>query len=310
MKSLFVLLLASILTASVKAQELSFEQVTNYIKQNVTGRVMYPGDLDAYSRVKGYILKTINIQKNGTVELQTDQANDANHFKISFNIFDLVDKVDYPNGIRAYRYLVHFNGLNVSNGYGITFATDADAEKVARAFRYLKKVCVKEDDLFSKPTAEEAKPTLSRDETIIYINNLLHSASIHWLENIDYRNRPDIEKRGVDNYVSFKDRGLSYYEGNQTYTLSYHFWTGQVDGLYTFNEFYDKSIKFGADFSLNLLENTEITRSGNSRRLSVHSGKETLYVYVGDMTPKEIEKLKKAFTRLYELDKPGKDPFE
>ncbi len=128
----------------------TFEQTVDYIIKNTKGRVMYPGALDSYSRVKGYVLKDVKIDKTGRIELFTDQKFDDNKFSINFNIFDLVQKVDYPDGIRAYKFLVHFNGLNVSSGYGITFATDADAQKIARAFRHLKQVCTPENDLFSQ----------------------------------------------------------------------------------------------------------------------------------------------------------------
>jgi len=53
--------------------------------------------------------------------------------------------------------LLHFNGLNVSKGYGITYATEADAQRVARAFRHLKSLCVREADLFDKPLEDEQR---------------------------------------------------------------------------------------------------------------------------------------------------------
>lgn len=85
-------------------------------------------------------------------------------------MFDLVASTEYPEGVIAKDFLVHFNGLNVTSGYGIVYATQNDALKVARAFRHLRTVCKKpEIDLFSQPITEEKK-TLSKAETIRYIN--------------------------------------------------------------------------------------------------------------------------------------------
>ena len=168
----FLFLLVTVVQVNAQ-NDPTFEQTVDYIIKNTKGRVLYPGALDSYTRVKGYYLKDVKIEKNGRIEFITDQKFDDNKFNIIFNIFDLVQKVDYPDGIRAYKFLVHFNGLNVSDGYGITYATDADAQKVARALRHLKTVCTKENDLFSKPTDEESKVNLTRDETIDYINKLI-----------------------------------------------------------------------------------------------------------------------------------------
>src|SRR5690606_11258784 len=144
----------------------TFEQTVDYIVQNTKGRVMYPGALDSYSRVRGYTLKDIKIEKNGKIVFVTEQKNDYNDFTITFNVFDLVATTEYPEGVIAKDFLVHFNGLNVSSGYGIVYATQNDALKVARAFRHLRTVCEKpENDLFGQPVIEEKK-TLGKTETI------------------------------------------------------------------------------------------------------------------------------------------------
>jgi hypothetical protein len=178
-KQIQAILITILLTAVIKINAQTtestpsptFEQTVNYIITNTKGRVMYPGALDAYSRVKGYTLKDVTIEKNGKVVFITEQKNDYNDFTITFNIFDLVATTEYPEGVIAKNFLVHFNGLNVSNGYGIVYATQNDALKVARAFRHLRTVCEKpQNDLFSQPVIEEKK-TLSKEETIKYINN-------------------------------------------------------------------------------------------------------------------------------------------
>jgi hypothetical protein len=166
-KLLFCLVL--VISQTIHAQSPTYDETVSYIIQNTKGRVMYPGDLDAYSRSKGYYLKDIRIEKNGKIELITDQKVFDGGFNIIFNIFDLVEKVDYPDGIRAYKFLVHFSGLNVSDGYGITFATDADAQKIARALRHLKTMCKPDDDLFAKPTEVESKSQLTKEETEAYL---------------------------------------------------------------------------------------------------------------------------------------------
>lgn len=163
-------------TTTVNAQTTpspTFEQTVDYIVSNTKGRLMYPGNLDSYSRVKGYSLKDVKIERNGKIVFVTDQKNDYNDFTITFNVFDLVAKTEYPEGVIAKDFLVHFNGLNVSSGYGIVYATQNDALKVARAFRYLRTVCKKpENDLFSQPVIEEKK-TLGKEETLAYISGIL-----------------------------------------------------------------------------------------------------------------------------------------
>lgn len=158
---------------STKVVTPTFEQTVEYIVANTKGRVMYPGALDAYARVKGYNLEDITIEKNGRITFVTEQKNDYNDFSISFNVFDLESSTEYPEGVLAKDYLVHFHGLNVSSGYGIVYATQNDALKVARAFRHLRLVCQRpENDLFSQPVIEEKK-VLGINETVNYINNTI-----------------------------------------------------------------------------------------------------------------------------------------
>lgn len=174
----FLLLILSFMnTQNVFAQNNStptFEQTVSYIISNTKGRVMYPGALDAYSRVKGYNLKDIFISKSGDITFKTEQKHDLNDFEIKFNVFDLVANTEYPQGVIAKDFLVHFNGLNVSKGYGIVYATQNDAIKVARAFRHLTTVCNKPDnDLFSVPIVEE-KITLGKNATVNYISEIIN----------------------------------------------------------------------------------------------------------------------------------------
>lgn len=171
LKLIIALLFSSVKMANAQtAASPTFEQTVDYIVSNTKGRVMYPGALDAYSRVRGYTLKNVIIERNGKITFVTEQKYDYNDFTIIFNIFDLVATTEYPEGVRAKDFLVHFNGLNVSSGYGIVYATQNDALKVARAFRHLRAVCKKpENDLFSQPEQKE-KNILSKEETLKYIN--------------------------------------------------------------------------------------------------------------------------------------------
>mgnify|MGYP006077275611 CR=1 FL=1 len=169
----FSSILLIFLTSFLYAQNPTYEQTVDYLNQNVKGRMMYKGALDSYARATGYKLTNIVIEKNGRIEFKTNQKNGINDFSIVFNIFDLTSSIDYPDGIRANNFSVQFKGLNVTEGYGITFATKNDAIKVARAFRHLKTLCNQDDDLFSAPPKEEKKATLTIDETIQYITKLL-----------------------------------------------------------------------------------------------------------------------------------------
>lgn len=161
-------------TTTLFAQNPTFEQTVEYIQTNTVGRMLYKGPLDSYQRATGHKLTKISIEKNGRIKLIAYQRNGSHDFDIVFNIFDLTSSIDYPDGIRAYKFLVHFKGLNVTSGYGITFATENDAIKVARAFRHLKTLCSQEGDLFSQPTKEESRVTLSKSETIAYIKKLIN----------------------------------------------------------------------------------------------------------------------------------------
>ena len=151
------LILLIFFTSFSFAQSPTYEQTIDFIKTNCVGRMLYEGALDSYQRETGHKLTKIEIQKDGRIKLVADQQNGRHDFEIVFNVFDLKSSIDYPDGIRAYKFLVHFQGLNVSSGYGITFATDADAKRVARSFRHLKTMCSKGGGLFDEPTQSEKK---------------------------------------------------------------------------------------------------------------------------------------------------------
>lgn len=192
----------------------TFEQTVNYIVTNTKGRVMYPGALDSYSRVKGYTLKDIKIEKNGKIIFTTEQKNDYNDFTISFNVFDLVANTEYPEGVIAKNFLVHFNGLNVSSGYGIVYATQNDALKVARAFRHLRTVCEKpENDLFSQPVIEEKK-TLSKEETLSYINKHILTGAKFGLNCNECHETSYVDdgKKSIKKYIGFSAYKISTHE--------------------------------------------------------------------------------------------------
>lgn len=214
-----ILLISTIVVNAQNTSSPTFEQTVDYIVTNTKDRVMYPGNLDSYSRVKGYSLKDVKIEKNGKIIFVTDQKNDYNDFTITFNVFDLVAKTEYPEGVIAKDFLVHFNGLNVSNGYGIVYATQNDALKVARAFRHLRTVCEKpQNDLFSQPVIEEKK-TLGKPETLEYISNILN----------DLGQR--VTLGGVDYYCSEGNQGnFQYKQTSHTFTSSsytmYGTWSG------------------------------------------------------------------------------------
>ena len=326
-----ILCLILVISQTIHAQSPTYDETVNYIIQNTKGRVMYPGDLDAYSRSKGYYLKDIRIEKNGKIELITDQKVFDGGFNIIFNIFDLVEKVDYPSGIRAYQFLVHFNGLNVSSGYGITFATDADAQKVARAFRHLKTMCKKDDDLFAKPTGEESKSQLSQEETEAYLSKKIsecvdktyYSGLITINENelsfeqddkITYhlkrksRNEEDffsefnlsqintIEELAADGSVgSFKIT----FKSNTCKTHEYvtgDYWEkewghGYYDVFGNYHDMYEDVLKHGT-----LKDQTNYTSE--------------LTIYFSNLDTANFNRIKKAFDRLKLLSGDNKDPFD
>lgn len=204
-----ILLTSTIAVNAQTASSPTFEQTVDYIVTNTKGRLMYPGNLDSYSRVKGYSLKDVKIEKNGKITFVTDQKNDYNDFTITFNVFDLVAKTEYPEGVIAKDFLVHFNGLNVSSGYGIVYATQNDALKVARAFRHLRTVCEKpQNDLFSQPVIEE-KRTLGKAETLEYISDILNDLG------------QGVVLGGADYYCSEGDQGnYQYKQTSHTFTSS------------------------------------------------------------------------------------------
>lgn len=328
--ALLVVCFAALVFNDVKAQtDPTFEQTVDYIIKNTKGRVMYPGALDSYSRVTGYVLVDVKIDKNGRIELFTDQKFDDNKFSINFNIFDLVQKVDYPDGIRAYKFLVHFNGLNVSSGYGITFATDADAQKIARAFRHLKQVCTPENDLFSQIPAEEKKIKLTREETIEYINKLIRFEQPYvFLRAVGN----DSRKNKTDYFTEFKNKGLYYNNSTKSYSFivswqprSHSFERGT---LYQDIETSSYNVKFSNYRTIEVQQKKGNETTGNEQILYLFFDQDNysesfarIYFPVNsdygskiydleDTYSKEIKKLTKAFERLKELDSDDKDPFE
>lgn len=340
---LFVLFLG-LGIANAQDKKPTFDETVNYIIQNTKGKVMYPGELDAYSRVEGYHLKDVKIEKNGKIELIANQEKISNgynnNFSITFNIFDLVEKVDYPDGIRAHKFLVHFNGLNVSSGYGITYATDADAQKVARAFRHLKTLCVKENDLFSQIPEEEKKTKLSKGETINYINQALsklgsvlyYGDKMTW-DKTGYWKNEEMERKYTNIFLFCNN-------SSKTYEIDFK------DNLYF--EGYDKAghisryfkFYYNRNYKSIILKNAKVnyvskhlTNNGASI-LTVYNGIEIILsekcLYTGaiqgESNPYEernkiflplpegdttnINRIKKAFERLIELESDEKDPFD
>jgi hypothetical protein len=230
-----VLLTSTIVANAQTTPSPTFEQTVDYIVTNTKGRVMYPGALDSYSRVKGYTLKDVRIEKNGKIIFVTEQKHDYNDFTITFNIFDLVANTEYPEGIIAKDFLVHFNGLNVSSGYGIVYATQNDALKVARALRHLRTVCEKpENDLFSQPVIEE-KRTLGKAETMAYITdiigNLGQGSSVG---DIDYY--CGVQNNYSGNWKLEKASNFRYKQVSHTFTSSsytiYATWNESANGTY------------------------------------------------------------------------------
>lgn len=330
-KLLFCLIL--VITHTIQAQSPTYDETVNYIVQNTKGRVMYPGDLDAYSRSKGYYLKDIRIEKNGKIELITDQKVFDGGFNIIFNIFDLVEKVDYPDGIRAYKFLVHFNGLNVSDGYGITFATDADAQKIARALRHLKTLCKQDDDLFAKPTEVESKSQLSKEETEEYLKKKLKEcagATYHDGYVTIHTNDISID---LDNKITVL-LNRKYFGKDEEYTSEFNL--SQVSSIEELNT--DPQI-VGAlriGFSSNVCKTHEYIRGDYSVKEWGHGyynvfgtyvdqyidvfkygtlKDETTYsneliIYFSAADKANFNRIKKAFERLKTLSGDSKDPFD
>jgi len=92
LSSTLVIIVLFVTNFSLKAQSPTYDQTVDYLISKTKDRVMYSGDLDSYNRTVGYHLTDIKIEKNGNIELTTDQKNERNDFKIVFNILDLVEK--------------------------------------------------------------------------------------------------------------------------------------------------------------------------------------------------------------------------
>lgn len=339
-KKILIFLLAIVASKTLCAQEISFEETVAYLKKNTVGRAMYPGGLDAYTRAKGYIVKDLVIEKDGRITIETEHRMDINDFKIIFNVFDLQTKTDYPEGIRSYKYVVHFGGLNVSEGYGIAYATDPDAERVARAFRHLKKVCEKKGDLFDAPAEEVKKPQLSREETIDYINNTLKDTRYTIAEKCSTyvkvgKNLQNICDHKVFHYYWYSSQALKYDARNKTYSLQYRiFGESPCSRLpssqaYQFNEHEIGIGHFWGDDNLKMVgkmqffdqdESVILERckrletlpyySADFYYLKVKTSDSEFLVYIKKGDNKTKERLKKAFLRLNELDAEGPDPFD
>ncbi|MDF3029390.1 MAG: hypothetical protein K0S23_3697 [Fluviicola sp.] len=322
-----------VISHTIYAQSPTYEETVSYIIQNTKGRMMYPGALDAYSRSKGYYLKDIKIEQNGKIELITDQKVFDGGFNIIFNIFDLVEKVDYPDGIRAYKFLVHFSGLNVSEGYGITFATDADAQKVARAFRHLKTMCKQDDDLFAKPSGEDKKSQLSKEETEVYIRKKLNEC----VNATYYKGYITIKKNEItideNNKVTYTLR-RDYFRNDEQYTSEFNL--NQISSIVPLNN--DSLIVGGLRiiFNSNVCKTSEFIQGEYSVKEWGHGyynvfgtyvdqyidvqkygtlKNETSYsneitIYFSNTDSANFNRIKKAFERLKSLSADEKDPFD
>lgn len=299
-----ILLISTIVVNAQNTSSPTFEQTVDYIVTNTKGRLMYPGNLDSYSRVKGYSLKDVKIEKNGKIIFVTDQKNDYNDFTITFNVFDLVAKTEYPEGVIAKDFLVHFNGLNVSSGYGIVYATQNDALKVARAFRHLRTVCEKpQNDLFSQPVIEE-KRTLGKAETLEYISDILNDLG------------QGVALGGVDYYCSEGNQGnFQYKQTSHTFTSSsytmYATWSGG-NGI----DFQDISSKCrsaylrkksnSTSFKNNITLKYEFDFSKFIGVESKYSGLIKLLFEEGAVSNKTASDDKLDFIFMYNYDNPGK----
>jgi hypothetical protein len=328
-KLLFCLIL--VISQTIHAQSPTYDETVNYIIQNTKGRVMYPGDLDAYSRTKGYYLKDIRIEKNGKIELVTDQKVFDGGFNIIFNIFDLVEKVDYPDGIRAYKFLVHFNGLNVSDGYGITFATDADAQKIARALRHLKTLCKPDDDLFAKPTEVESKSQLTKEETEAYLVKKLsecedskisfrtvteNSISIDSDNNVTYRVKYYYPMNTYEDFTSefnisqIKDITI-YYDSDPVGSLKITFHSNNCKTREYVES--DYSVKEWGHGYYNVFGNyvdqyIDVVKHGVTKDATNFTSEVELVFPNSDKA--NFNRIKKAFERLKTLSGDNKDPFD
>lgn len=281
---LAITFLLSIISFALFSQNPSYEETVDYIKTNTVGRMLYKGPLDSYERATGYKLTNIVIEKNGRIKLITNQKNGIHDFEIVFNIFDLTSSIDYPDGIRAYKFLVHFKGLNVTEGYGITFATENDAIKVARALRHLKTLCSKEDDLFGKPTQQE-KATLTKSETMEYIKNVINNQEDLTARENDYHVTDNRLKQNIyDNKIikyyerptKRKDGKYKYDEASYSYSIDFMNTPFEKVSLLSPNT----SHAFGYDepftrfycVSLKINNNTSIMENWESRECGFDSG--------------------------------------
>lgn len=319
----------------------TFDETVNYIIQNTKGKVMYPGELDAYSRVEGYHLKDVKIEKNGKIELITNQEKKSNgynnNFSVTFNIFDLVEKVDYPDGIRAHKFLVHFNGLNVSSGYGITYATDADAQKVARAFRHLKTLCVKENDLFSQIPEEEKKTKLSKEETINYINQTLSKVGEFFTSaKYFYYTKDNYKKEYSKGTCEYNLGSLSYNNSSKTYDFSFNTYAHWENGtsvtpwVTSYTKISLKNVKINFINSnisreaskygytedkltnyikIDLSEKCQY-KSTNRYNSPDFTSTDAVIIYFPMDDTQTMNRIKNAFERLIELESDEKDPFD
>lgn len=305
MKKIFFLFWVIWCYGSGNAQDLTFEQTVSYIRKNVTGRVLYPGDLDAYSRTKGYVVAEIGIGKNGSVKIKTENKNDINDYTIEFNIFDLVQKTDYPGGVKAYRFLVHFNGLNVSSGYGISFATDADAERMARAFRYLRKVCQKDPNPFDKPGTAENSGKQTKEETLHYLSSKADEANGEADPFMGSNEKPvklfNVSFTGSGKMVKY---AYSTNIGGSEWKTEFEFNPADLEEA-SFNKYQDKN-KIVLILNVYIKDQRAFVKKGNGQRTKT---REVYFLFVY-RNPEDPIRIIKALEHLRDLYSDEKDPFD
>ena len=142
MKKLITICLIITATFTVNAQNISFEETVKYINDKITCCATEVGTLST----------GIQVFPNGYISIKHTNKK----YDISFNFFDLVKP--------APEYVCDNcdNGIGITHGYPtsvafyikpnftvlINFATEAEAQRVLKAFLHLRSLCVKTKDPF------------------------------------------------------------------------------------------------------------------------------------------------------------------
>ncbi len=308
MKKLFLFATLCFFAFITKAQNLNFEETAKYIQKAIIGSeiVYWDGGGSGYYKQP----EQVEIFKNGTIEC--DKGKD---FK--FNIFDL------PNQSQAVSNSNESANVYVSiatGGYekylAIKMTTSEEAKRLARAFKHLWDVCIKESDPFGALDGNE-KNIIKRIALVAEINKLLITQTKPYYKVLVWSKDKRLSKK--ENVTSFiyNHEAFKYDENTKSYSLQATEellgWSKRNDELYSYIQEFahpQKSIKLKGEINYHedACTTEEITTTAckilkvSCERAGSPGSPSEFWIYVSGLGGSDVSELKQKLQSLGNLD--------